>query len=184
MTEQELNEVLQSDMKLWETAETTMDGDTVTKMLDLPYGIGEYIVTIEGVTDAEKRRAAVTGFAESVRDVVRDKIDDDAITARAQQAAARASEATDSLLVEGGIGSIRSEKISDSQTVQAHVPEAYETGKGGANTVDGLRARIEATEAAITLWRKELKALEAYEEIMNAPEIQSTPNGDSLEENS
>ena len=71
MNEQQLHAILQSDMKLWETAETTMDNEgTITKVIDLPYGIGEYSVTIEGVTNAEKRRAAVTGFGGSVRDVV------------------------------------------------------------------------------------------------------------------
>ena len=77
MTEQELQQILNSDMKLWELAETIEASDNaVTKVLDLPYGIGITEVTLEGLSDGSKRREACGSFGEYIRGLVNTAIGD------------------------------------------------------------------------------------------------------------
>ena len=91
MDVQQALDIMQSDMKLWDTAETEDLGEgRVTKTLDLPWGIGKLSVTLEGMTDATKRRDAVAQYGAFVRAEIEERIDDEAITSRAKAAAARA----------------------------------------------------------------------------------------------
>ncbi len=92
LNEVELREIVQSDMKLWEKSDTQVDGTSVTKTLTLPYGIGDFSITFEGVHDAKTKRGAVEYWGEAVREAVNDVISDEAVEARAAQAAARNSE--------------------------------------------------------------------------------------------
>jgi hypothetical protein len=87
---QETLDCMNSDYKLWSKAESQeLPGGRVVKTLNLPWGIGDVVVTLEGLNDAGKRRDAVGSYGEYIRGVIEEAISEDAVTARAQQAAAR-----------------------------------------------------------------------------------------------
>lgn len=89
----EVLDLMHSDFKLWERATSEDLGEgVVAKTITLPWGIGEYTVNMEGMNDANKRREAVAAFGNHIRDVIEERIDDEAITSRAQAAAARAKQ--------------------------------------------------------------------------------------------
>lgn len=92
MTEQELQDILQSDMRLWETAGTKDNtGESVTKVMDLPYDIGLTEVTLQGLTDAGKRRDAVSSFGNYVRSLVDEKVGEAAELEREAKALQKAA---------------------------------------------------------------------------------------------
>ena len=93
MTEQEVLDMMNSDYKLWSKAsDKELGNGVVAKTITLPWGIGEYTINMEGMDDANKRRAAVNAYGEHIRGIVNERIDDTAITSRAQVAAARSEQ--------------------------------------------------------------------------------------------
>lgn len=166
-TEQELSEVLNSDFKLWEFAETEESGTSITKSLNLPYGIGEVTVTLEDVHDATTKRGAVEAFGDYVRGLVKQRTDDEEVTARAE--AARQKAMQDDL--DNGIY-VGNQRVQDPQakeetvqgTVQAH--DGDDEGDGGLGAVlfakrAALRNRVNGARANLARWDKELRALDA-----------------------
>lgn len=86
---------MQSDMKLWEKASKEQAGGNNLKLtLDLPWGIGPYTVTMEGLKDAQAKRNAVGAYGAHIRGLIKERIDDEAITSRAKAAAARSEQAS------------------------------------------------------------------------------------------
>jgi hypothetical protein len=179
LQEEEIFAIMQSDMKLWEQSTTTHEGNAIVKQLILPFAIGEFTVRFEGVDNGIKRRAAAEQWGAMVRERIKDRIDDESVTARAQQAAAiRESEDQPEALGEAdnghrtGGGTVSGESsvtavqaFSTEEAVQAHVQSA-EDDRGPAGTdfvarAEWLRGRISEGERKIKAQRRELKALEA-----------------------
>jgi len=184
MNETELRAILHSDMKLWDAAVTTTDGPTtVTKVLELPYGIGRTEVTLEGLDDAGKRREAVTGFGAYIRRLIIDRVDDDSISARAKQKAAFASEDANKLSGDGRddnagpdreVGGV-SAKVSDTETVATPNVTVLspEDMAGRRRQIENSIQRLEENLAAL---RGELVGITAYLEAMNyGPQNEKTP---------
>lgn len=187
LTKEQLNNILHSDMKLWETAATEQKGNTITKSLLLPHGIGEMRVEFTGVDNGLKRRSAVEQWGLMVRDQVKNAIADESVTARAQQAAAiRASEAeyegversdsghgTEDQPVELRDNTAVQEKAS-AGSVQAHAQSAQEDtrpeGTDFTARAEWLRERIGEGERQLRGWRRELKALEAALAVLGEDE--------------
>lgn len=188
LTEQEVYEVQQSDMKLWDMSTTEIKGTTIIKALVLPFGIGEVRVQFEGVDNGIKRRSAAEQWGNMVRQTIKDRIDDESVTARAKQAAAlRPSE--DEL---EGVGSANSgdgtqdeaaKRLRDNEAVQTATPPAAvqahafanEGDQGPAGTdfaarAEWLRERIGDGERQLKGWKRELKALEAALAVMGEDE--------------
>ena len=165
----EILNIMNSDFKLWERAETQdLGGGKVLKTITLPWGIGVTEVTLEGMTDAEKRRQAVGAYGEYIRSVIDERINDEAITARAKQAAARAQPAdspdSDSVSADEGL---RDERLQE-ETYEGAGPkdkrDAQDIAGIGADLIarrTALRERVGRVEADLTRWRRELKALDA-----------------------
>jgi len=168
METQELLSIMQSDMKLWDKASTEEVGPgKVVKTLDLPYGIGEYSVTLEGLNDADKRRSALASYGAHIRQIVKERIDDEAVTARAKAAAARSEQVDsgDSILVDPQGVPVAQRKTPPVQgTSGAHEEDAEEDGDlGEALAAKGtaLRERIGRAEDNLAKWKKELAMIEA-----------------------
>jgi len=179
LTEDEVYAIMQSDIKLWERASTEQKGDSITKRMFLPFGIGEVAVEFQGVNNGITRRGAAEQWGGIIRDRVKERIDDEAITARAQLAAAlRASEVESEGVgnADSGHSDADGPTVGDKgeQTVlqeagagavQAHAVDAQDDdGPGGtdfAARAEWLRGKINKAEASIRGWRRELKALEA-----------------------
>lgn len=168
LTEIEALSIMSSDMKLWEIAETKEpEPGVLVKRLALPWGIGETEIRLEGITDAIKRRGAVQQYADYIRNLIKDKTDDEAVEARAKQAAARL-EPLDS----GGSILTSSGRVPSEGVEEAFVPgtgDIYQDnvegdGGFGANLIaqrSALQARVGRAEADITAWRRTLRALDA-----------------------
>jgi hypothetical protein len=174
MNEQELREILQSDMKLWDRAETTEEGNTVTKVLDLPYGIGRTEVRLEGLDNGAARRSACEGFGSYIRDIVNERIGDESVTARAKQAAAKASEDTGGVPDESGDDSARrgweddggAASVPDSETVASHDVITFDVTAMG-NRANAIRERLAVYAEDMDTLRRELRGIEAYLEVYN-----------------
>lgn len=137
---------MNSDYKLWEKAESKdLGGGRVEKTLHLPWGIGEVSVTLEGMSDAGKRRAAVSGYGEYIRGVVNEAISDEAVSARAKQAAARVEQrdSEDSVIVGGGT------RVRDAAVQAPTDAEAGEAHEGNATKPVGLRETLLARRSEI-----------------------------------
>jgi hypothetical protein len=188
LTKEEVYAIMQSDMKLWEVASTESDGNDITKRLTLPMGIGEVAIQFTGVDNAIKRRAAAEQWGATIREAIRDVIDDDAITARAKQQAAL-SGSEDELeevgSTDSGHGdsdepvSVRGDAAVPSAategTVQAHAEHAQgnEGGPGGtdfAARAEWLRGEIEAQTKRLRAHQRELRALEAALSVLGDDE--------------
>ena len=179
LNEEEVYAIMQSDMKLWESATTLAEGNNITKRLILPFGVGEVAIKFEGVDNGLKRRAAAEQWGATIRDIIKDRIDDESITQRARLAAAsRASEGESEAVGDtdsghgaedeatqrgGGESAVLSEAGADA--VQAHAKDAQgDNGPSGTDFVaraEWLRERIEEDEARLSERRRELKALDA-----------------------
>jgi len=48
-------DIMQSDMKLWEAADREQVGGNLVLKIILPWGIGETLVTMEGMDDQKRR---------------------------------------------------------------------------------------------------------------------------------
>ena len=168
MNTQEALDIMQSDMKLWETAtEKDLGGGKVEKTLSLPWGIGEVKVVLEGMTDADKRRSAVAGYGGYIRDLIKERIDDEAITSRAQTAAARlesANSADGHSLDAAGGGYKDSETAALPKAGEAHDEDVEETEDFGATLIAREAVLLERTgraRANLAAWDKELQGIEA-----------------------
>jgi len=168
LTEAAIQAIMQSDMKLWELAQTEEPTPgVIIKSLDLPFGIGPVEIRMEGITDAGSRRNAVSQFAEYVRSVIADKTDDEAVEARAIQAAARVEQRDSESSLRsspGGVPNTRpvKETIQGAAEAQQELAEAS-AGLGATlatrrTTLDGLIGRAEDN---LTRWRAEARALDA-----------------------
>jgi hypothetical protein len=184
-TEKELSQVLNSDFKLWEFAETEENGTSITKSLNLPLGIGEVTVTLEDIHDATTKRGAVEAFGDYVRGLVRERTDDEEVTARAEAARQKAKQ--DDLhngiyVPDQRVQNPQAKEETVQSTVQAH--DGDDEGDGGLGAVlfakrAALRARVHGVRADLARWTKELKALDAacaaLEEDDDTPPDTGTP---------
>ena len=169
MNETEALAVMQSDMKLWETAATQDIGDgVVIKTLTLPWGIGDTEIRMEGLTDAIKKRGAVEQYGNYIRSLIEDQIDDEAIEARAKQAAARAeqgdSEGGGSVSTGGTRNTVASGTVNAASTAPAYSEDVGGVIEFGATLIAQratLRDRVGRAEANLATWRRELRALDA-----------------------
>jgi hypothetical protein len=175
MTKTELINIMQSDNALWGQA-TQSPGPSpgsVDMTLDMPFGIGAYTVTMEGMNDAAGKRNALGAFGAHIRDVVNNQINDESITSRAKVKAAQAkqSDSGDSASLSGG------ERLRDAQ-VYEEVEEAAEgTHEGDAEEPfdwrDGLTARRATLEgrrerltSELTRTSRDIKGIDAALEAM------------------
>lgn len=161
MNESELNEILQSDMRLWESAAHMKETkDSVTMVMDLPHGIGVTEVTLEGLTDATKRRDAVSAFGNHIRNIVENKIGDDAITSQAEYKRALAEPVEEPVVV-----------IPDAPAMVAVIsgPEAV------AEQLELVKKQLLTLEDTRIKLTMELMGLQAYMEATNAPTDKGTP---------
>lgn len=173
MNEQELNSILQSDMALWENASTEpSESGSITKVIDLPYGIGRTEVTLGGMDNAIGKRAALSAFGDYIRELIRDRTDDEAVEARAKQAAARAKSEDSEDSVQGS-----PQGVSDTASVQEAVEESGEAHEVYAPESTGLRETlttrrltltegIKEAEANLAVWRIELRAIEMALDVL------------------
>jgi hypothetical protein len=194
MNKQEWIDLMQSDGKLWDMAEKEMDGTNMKLTLrGLPWGIGDAEVTLEGMDNAIAKRNAVGSYAEYIRGLIDEQINDEAITIRAAQAAAFASEDASELPVDEriytGPGRVEGERtevqeVASQEAVQA--PRLPASGAAGpADRISQLRGFITQAEGVVTDARasiakahKEIEALNAYMEVINAQEQTDTTEED------
>jgi hypothetical protein len=178
LTEEDVWAIMQSDIKLWESATTTAKGNDITKRLILPFGIGEVAIEFQGVDNGIKRRSAAEQWGAGIRARIKEAIDDEAVTARAKSAAAQ-KEAEQELeaMGEADSGDSDSDQPVDNRgqssvqasasgsAAKAHAVAGEEdNGPGGTDFVaraEWLRSRINEGEARLKEQRRELKALEA-----------------------
>lgn len=177
LSKREIIDVMQSDMKLWDMAETEESAPgTVVKTLNLPLGIGEYTVTIEGLKDAGKKRDALASYGAHIRGLIKERIDDEAITARAKAAAARSESV-------GGGDSVRDDPAGvpvppreappNEEASQAYAETTTDDADFGATLIArraSLKERIGRVEVDLARWRKELKALDAACAALEEPD--------------
>ncbi len=178
LNEKDFLNMMQSDSKLWETAESETKGDKLVKTIYIPWGIGETTVTLEGLDNVNGRRAAFSTYGEYIRGLVDNQISEESITARAEQAAARASDSADRQPDTTGPSPQDTEAIFDTETV----PSFEINGTLPANPADKLaelKRRCTAAAAYITETHIEINALEAYMEIINASGNKKPPSDDS-----
>jgi len=118
MNEQEFLGLMQSDNKLWALSVPTVGLEgSETRCINVPWGIGVVEVTFEGTDDAAGRRAAFSAFGDYIRGLVKDRIDDDAITARAEQVTPKPSD-EDGRWADDGGSSGQGEEAADKETVE------------------------------------------------------------------
>jgi len=159
MTEQELQAILQSDMKLWDAAETTEAGNTIVKTLNLPYGIGRKEVTLEGLDNASARRSALESFGNYIRGVIEDKIGEESVTARAIQKAARASDGSSHSPDVIGVDISRpggTQPVLPTEMVDTEAVETFDVFTSGP---EALADRIAALRETITVYEGHLETL-------------------------
>ena len=170
MNEREIMGIMQSDMQLWEQAVTTDEGEgVITKTLDLPWGIGPFNVTLEGMTNAEKRRAAVASFGETIRAAINDKIGDEAITARANQAVATVRAA-------GGVDyNDQVVQPYNDPVVQPSAQVVLPTANDILDRINEIKDYIAYTKKALTLEERELRALVAFRDALG---LESLPDAE------
>ncbi len=162
MNEAQLRAILHSDMKLWDAC-TEENGE---RFLELPHGIGRVAISMEGIDDGAKRAAAVGSFGDYIRSQVKDKVGEEAVTARAKQKAADTLDAGGEPSVERGIDNTtvglgwepgNFSEVSDKETVAA--PNVLTTGPEElARQTDELRERIALTESHLDTLRFQLRA--------------------------
>ena len=189
MNEEDLREILQSDFKLWEAASTTLADDVtdrLVKEIDLPYDIGLFSVTFEGVKDATSRRDAVAQFAATVRNEIDNRIGEAAVTARAAQRPSRVGSIYGQLTgIDGDSTSGRS-PLPDAQTVPAYGQGSFTISDDPGTRLDELREEYGVCLARATTIKREVKALEAYVAVMqeeeDASEVQREEEGEVQEQ--
>jgi hypothetical protein len=180
VNQDELRAVIQSDFKLWEQSGTVTEGGTITKVVDLPYGIGHYELIFEGIKNAETRRNAAAIWGQSIRDVVDSAIGDEAVTSRAAQAAARASEddGQDGRLINGHQNDARSAEVPTETSVPT-LSSAPAISSDPSSQLDDIRRRRDEYLRIAKGLDLEIKALAAYVEVMNASKVQEKEDGNN-----
>lgn len=161
-------DIVQSDMKLWDKSDTEpLPGGAVRKTINLPWGIGVVSVNLEGLNDGKGRRNAVGAYAEYIRDIVKQAIDDEAVTSRAKAQAARVEQANSGDGVLSGTEGVP-ESTSAEEVVEGSDEALEEDAKQPAGFGETLiarrvtlEARINRVEADIARWRRELKGIDA-----------------------
>jgi hypothetical protein len=174
MNEQEALALMQSDMSLWEKATTVElgDGRQEKTIEGWPWGIGTITVTLEGLTDGVKRREAVGQFGEYIRAVVDERINDEAITLRAQQAAAHNKQADS-----GDSMAVDTHRVPEPADEAAPLPAASPAHEGDAEGATDFGASLVARKSALlneigraednlARWRRELAGIEAALAVM------------------
>lgn len=168
MTKKEVFDIMASDMKLWDAAKTDKHADgSISKTLDLPFGIGPHTVTLEGLTDAQKKRDAVTTFASYIRGLIKERIDDEAVTARAKASAARREQTDSGDSVSGSPEGVPSSVIETppiSGTGETYQTDAQGDGDFGATLTarrTAIVGRIKRVEDNLAQWKRELRGLDA-----------------------
>lgn len=143
----EVLDIMNSDFKLWEQATSEdLDGGRVAKTIILPWGIGEYRIVLEGMTNADTRRGAVSAYGDHIRGLIDDRINDQAITSRAQVAASKAEpiDSGDSDGSSGGLG-VRDTGVptpDDEEAEEAHDEDASRPSNWG-DDIATQRAQVE-----------------------------------------
>ena len=169
MNVQEALDIMQSDMKLWEAAETeeTKEG-VVIKTISLPWGLGEVVVELEGMNDGNKRREAVESYGAYIRGLIDEQTNDEAITARAKAAAARAKpdDSPDGSGVDPvtGVQHTTGEAEAVQATGHTYAPVTEEHADFGASLIareSALLERVGRTKADLARWEQELTGIEA-----------------------
>jgi hypothetical protein len=182
MNKQEWLDMMQHDVKIWELAEKELKGNKITlTMRDIPWGIGDAEVTLEGIDDANSKRNAVGSYAEYIRGLIDDQINDETIELRAAQAAAFASEDAGKLPVDSGIyrgpsrvGGERAEvqEVANQEAVPSlSLPAAGNTDP--AVRLSELRRFVGEAESLGATARREIKALEAYMAVLTDKELEA-----------
>lgn len=175
--------LMQSDMKMWDSAATKDLGDgKIMKTIVLPYGIGETTVTLEGITDAGKRRNAVAGYGEYIRGLIDEQINDEVITSRAQQAAQEASERASSLHDTDGVGGVQRAPVPREETVPSHGEIFIPTRETIGGRLDELERQLRDHQTAVRVRSAEIAGLRAYKGALDAQEIQTKTPTDSVGE--
>lgn len=175
MNKKEALGLMQSDMKLWEAASTEDVGDAaIKKVINLPWGIGEVEVTLEGLTDAGKKRSAITSYGEYIRGIIDEQINDEAITARASQKAALAGEDTGGIVDGSGNDSAGPRGPYPGKPTKVVDTEAMETlnvitagPEAVADRAIYVREQIRKVADNLIGLKRELAGLEAYLEVYN-----------------
>ena len=171
-------DIMNSDYKLWQAAvDNDVGGGRVEKTITLPWGIGEYKVTLEGMNDAGKRREAVGQYGQHIRDLIDERINDDAVTSRAKAAAAR-SEQADSEDSDGLDREVNVRTGTGAEEVQEAADEGPEEAYGSATegNVDlrevlvarraALDGRIEELTERLAVACRDLRGIDAALEAM------------------
>jgi hypothetical protein len=161
---------MQSDENMWNMAEISQEDGRTVRIVQVPFGVGPIGVAYEE-GDVNQRRSAHAELGAQIRAAVEDKIGEDAVTARAEQAAAKASYDADNILVDSG-GDNRASGVG----VIASGPEAVARRRGW------VQDEIERVAKNLDALRGELRGLDAYVEVMNAQEdTEETSSGETEE---
>lgn len=169
MTLTELREIQNSDFKLWEAAKTTEAGGVLTKEVDLPYGIGLFVLNFQGVEDATTRRNAAAMWGQAIRDEIENTIGNDAVTASAAQRTALLGGD------DGEDGGPSKPYQDDAEAAEVDEEEAVSTfstpatfSANPSRRLDELRRARDGHAKAARAIDLEVQALTAYMEVMNA----------------
>ena len=162
-------DIMNSDFKLWERAvDTELGGGKMAKTLTLPWGIGEYTVTMEGMNNAEQRRNAVSEYGKHIRYVIDERTNDEGIVGRAQVAAARTEQddSEDSVGSDRGVGVRDEAPLQDAreETGEACKEDAEEPEQFGADFAARrleVESRLSQLHAAATRAERELRVIKA-----------------------
>lgn len=178
--------LMNHDTKLWNMAEKVMDGSNMILTLrNVPWGIGDLEVTLEGMDNAIAKRNAVGAFAQYIRSEVDERINDEAVTARAAQDAAFARANASELSMDRGndrgsagvAGAGAQVQEVANQKAVSPFGQIEALGSHPATRLSDLRRFVEQAEAVIAeardyiaKYNKEIKALEAYMRVLNEQE--------------
>lgn len=173
MNEKEILGIMASDMKLWDKAVTSEeDGVLIKTLKDLPWGIGDFNVRFEGVSNADQRRAAVNQFGQVVRDEINSRIDDEIVSARAAQKVASYSDDSDREVGGDSTNESTGEKAVGGSTIQTFEGEGQDFGSTIGRRVRDLQSNVKALRQELRLKEKELAALEAALKVFSADETE------------
>lgn len=176
MTQSEWLSIMHHDVRLWDMAEKEeVKGGMKLTMRDMPWGIGDAEVTLEGVSDANERRNAVGTYGAYIRGLIDNEIDDEAVEARATQAAAFASEDADKhalgLERNTGAGGVEGtqqavQAVAGAEAVPTFM-QSVSVSTDPAARLSELRAGVGDARDYITATSREIEALEAYVAVMD-----------------
>lgn len=169
MNENEFRSIMFSDQKLWDFAETTDETpNSLTKSINVPWGIGTIDVTLEGTNNASGRRAAFEGFGNYIRDLIKERTSDESVTARAKQSDVRDAE----LSLEQPNPLQIPDTFASTNIAEASSPTAI------ANRADLVENKITRLVQTLEELRLELKGLNAFLEVYDASAHKKTPQPD------